>query len=225
MNQILQSHNEDFFGESSTSHSKTISTKKIFIIQFFLCLIVMLIAIMIYFISKYNAVENEKVSKQLMNNFSITTLYANQTTNSAVTPINITENLDSPFVIGLIKIDKIKLMYPILSITTNEFLKIAPCRFEGPLPNQIGNLCIAGHNYVDNKLFSNVHKLQEGDVIQIYGLDGNVLEYIVFFKTEVANTDLTYTSQETNNTKQITLITCNNVLGTRVIVQAKEKGR
>ena len=49
-------------------------------------------------------------------------------------------NSSDSFVIGIIKIDKIKLDYPILSDVSDELLKIAPCRFAGPLPNKIGNL-------------------------------------------------------------------------------------
>ena len=32
------------------------------------------------------------------------------------------------------------------------------------MPNEIGNLCIAGHNYVDYKFFSRVNELEKGDV-------------------------------------------------------------
>ena len=40
----------------------------------------------------------------------------------------------------ILKIDKIKLDYPILSEVSEDLLKIAPCRFAGPLPNNVGNL-------------------------------------------------------------------------------------
>lgn len=64
-------------------------------------------------------------------------------------------------------------------------LKISLCRFAGPMPNEIGNLCIAGHNYVDYKLFSRLHELENGDKIDIYDLNGTKITYAVFDKFEV----------------------------------------
>ena len=113
-------------------------------------------------------------------------------------------------IIGIIKIDKLKLTYPILSETTDELLKIAPCKFSGPTPNEIGNLCIAGHNYDDSRFFSNLSKLNHGDEIQIYNSNGKMLPYVVFDKYETSKTDTSCTLPTTNNIREITLITCNN---------------
>ena len=131
-------------------------------------------------------------------------------------------NSSDSFVIGIIKIDKIKLDYPILSDVSDELLKIAPCRFAGPLPNKIGNLCIAGHNYIDNTSFAQIVKLTSGDTISIYGLDGKSVEYHVTEKKEVEETDFSCTSQFTNGKRIVTLMTCNSIKQTRVIVRAEE---
>lgn len=131
-------------------------------------------------------------------------------------------NSSDSFVIGIIKIDKIKLDYPILSGVSDELLKIAPCRFAGPLPNKIGNLCIAGHNYIDNTSFAQIVKLSSGDTINIYGLDGKSVEYHVTEKKEVEGTDFSCTSQFTNGKRIVTLMTCNSIKQTRVIVRAEE---
>ena len=63
------------------------------------------------------------------------------------------------YTIGVINIPSINVNYPILSTYTDELLKIAPCRFHGPNPNEVGNLCIAGHNYKNSKFFSKVPNL------------------------------------------------------------------
>lgn len=131
-------------------------------------------------------------------------------------------NSSDSFVIGIIKIDKIKLDYPILSDVSDELLKIAPCRFAGPLPNKIGNLCIAGHNYIDNTSFAQIVKLTSGDTISIYGLDGKSVEYHVTEKKEVEGTDFSCTSQFTGGKRIVTLMTCNSIKQTRVIVRAEE---
>ena len=125
------------------------------------------------------------------------------------------------FVIGILKIDKIKLDYPILSEVSEDLLKIAPCRFAGPLPNSVGNLCIAGHNYLDNTFFARISSLKIGDEFAVYGLDGKALDYKIFDKKEVESTDLSCTSQETNGKKIVTLMTCNSIKQTRIILQAE----
>ncbi len=85
----------------------------------------------------------------------------------------------------------------------------------------LGNLCIAGHNYVDNKLFSNINRLAINDIVKIYDLAGNCLEYVVFDISEVPSTDISCTIQKNDKEKYITLITCNNVNGLRLIVKCK----
>lgn len=90
------------------------------------------------------------------------------------------------------------------------------------MPNEIGNLCIAGHNYVDYKFFSRLNELEIDDTIKIYDLAGNIIAYKIFKIYETNSNDTSCTSQDTNNTRMVTLITCNNVNGKRLIIQAKE---
>lgn len=88
----------------------------------------------------------------------------------------------SYYTIGVINIPSINVNYPILSTYTDELLKIAPCKFHGPNPNEVGNLCIAGHNYRNSKFFSKVPNLQLGDTIEITDLSGRMLTYTVYDK-------------------------------------------
>ena len=73
---------------------------------------------------------------------------------------------------GIIEIPKINIYYPVFSELSDELLKIAPCKFYGNSPEKPGNICIAGHNYVDNKFFSNLPELEKDDLIEIYDLNG-----------------------------------------------------
>lgn len=167
--------------------------------------------------------KQEKLSKTLLNNYSLTTLYQNlEDTQNTVRPQKVQVTYSNPFVIGMIRIDKINVNYPILSESNRDLLKISLCRFAGPMPNEIGNLCIAGHNYVDYKMFSRLHELENGDVIDIYDLNGTKITYIVFDKFEVKPNDLSCTSQNVGENKIVTLLTCNNVNGKRTVVKAKE---
>lgn len=123
---------------------------------------------------------------------------------------------------GIIKIDKINLNYSILSISNNDLLNVSVCRFAGPMPNEIGNLCIAGHNYVDYKLFSRLNELNLEDEIVIYDLNGTSKKYIVYDIYETNPEDVSCTFQNTNGLRIVTLVTCNNVNGKRLVIHAKE---
>ena len=80
--------------------------------------------------------KKEKLSRNLVSNFSIMNLYSNTIDNYVSEQLAV-ESKEEPFVIGLIQIDEIKLTYPILSTTTEELLTISPCRFYGPMPNEV----------------------------------------------------------------------------------------
>lgn len=124
--------------------------------------------------------------------------------------------------VAIINIPSIGVNYPILNLTTDELLKISPCYFWGPKPNEVGNFCIVGHNYRNTKFFSKVPTLQNGDIIEITDLTGRTLEYSIYDKYVVDPTDVSCTSQRTNGDKEITVITCTNDSSQRVIVKARE---
>ena len=124
--------------------------------------------------------------------------------------------------IGVINIPSINVNYPILSTYSDALLKIAPCKFHGPNPNEVGNLCIAGHNYRNSKFFSKVPKLENGDVIEITDLAGNTVTYSVYDKFIVNPDQLECTSQLTGGRKEITLITCTDDNKQRHIIKARE---
>ena len=129
--------------------------------------------------------------------------------------------------IATINIPKINVQYPILDGETDSeqeteaLLKIAPTKFWGANPNEVGNFCIVGHNYRNSKFFSKVPTLVNGDVIEITDSSGRTLRYSVYNKYEVVPEDLNCTSQLTNGAKEITVITCTNDSKMRVIVKAR----
>lgn len=170
----------------------------------------------------YNVSQKDKLSKNLAKSFSLSYLYSDSSLYSTSLDNLQVDNETEPFVIGIIKIDKLKLDYPILSSVSDELLEVAPCRFAGPLPNEIGNLCIAGHNYIDNTFFAKISTLEYGDKIDIYGINGDLKTYSVYDKREVDSFDFSCTSQETNGKRIVTLMTCNSIKHTRIIVQSKE---
>ncbi len=207
------------------SYSKIFSDnfKKRNLIILSLAICVIIVSISIYFFIKYKKFQKENFSKNLISNFNITTLYSNISDDYNASKLISSEVENSePFVIGLIQIDSIKLTYPILSTTSDELLLISPCRFYGPMPNEVGNLCIAGHNNINDTQFGKLHSLHIGDIIKIFDLNGNCIEYQIYDKKEISSDDLSCTDQNTYGYKEITLITCNNIKGNRVCIRARE---
>jgi len=123
--------------------------------------------------------------------------------------------------VGAINIPSIDVNYPILSETSDKLLKVSVCKFWGCNPNEVGNLCIAGHNYRNSKFFSKVLKLTVGDIVEITDLENRTLKYSVYDKFTVDPTDVSCTSQLTNGKKIVTLITCTNDSKQRVVVKAR----
>lgn len=126
-------------------------------------------------------------------------------------------------IIGRITIPKIGVDYPIFSETTVELLKISICKFHGGNPNEIGNLCLAGHNYRNNKFFSKVDTLVVGDIIEITDLSKRTIQYEIYDIHTVDPTDRSDTTQLTNGKKEVTLITCTDDNKQRIIVKCTEK--
>ena len=122
--------------------------------------------------------------------------------------------------VGTINIPSIEVNYPILSETSDSLLKVSVCKFWGCNPNEVGNLCIAGHNYRNSKFFSKVLKLTVGDIIEITDMGERTLKYSVYDKFTVDPTDVSCTSQLTNGKKVVTLITCTNDSKQRVVIKA-----
>lgn len=123
--------------------------------------------------------------------------------------------------VGTVSIPSLDIMYPILSETSDKLLKVSVCKFWGSDPNEVGNLCIAGHNYRNKKFFSKVPNMKSGDIIKITDLSGNTVSYKVYNKYTVDPEDVSCTSQLTNGKKIVTLITCTNDSKQRVVVKAE----
>ena len=114
--------------------------------------------------------------------------------------------------------------YDILSKTTNALMKVAPCKFHGASPNEVGNLCVIAHNYRRKGVFfSDVPDLAVGDIVEIQDLSQRVIQYEVYDIHTVMPDNVADTTQKTNGRKEVTLITCTDNNEQRVIVRCKEK--
>ena len=217
MNQIL---NFGFINDNSLSSNKY--KKTIFKYKFLLfsSISFLMIFIFYYLFLYFKAVKISKLSNQILNTYDIQRLYSSNYLESK--PSIVLENGESAEILGFISISSINLRYPILSNISEDFLRIAPCKFYGQNLNDIGNFCIAGHNYDNGEFFSNLRLLNIDDYIEIYNLDGSFISYKIYDIFETNKYDISCTSQDTSS-KEITLITCNNINGNRLIIKAKNR--
>lgn len=126
-------------------------------------------------------------------------------------------------VIGTVQIPEINIEYPILIESTKDSLKKSITRFGNGKVNEIGNLCLAGHNYIDGSMFGKINQLENEDEISILDLHGNKVTYTVFDKYITDPNDNTVTESIDENRREVTLITCINGNKERLIVRASEK--
>lgn len=190
---------------------------KKYIILLFISVTILLLFLLYWSYSYYKIKHKEDVSKSVLSNFNIAKIYSDD---QSYTVIEL-NNSSKAYVIGVIEIQKINIKYPILSEISDELLKISPCKFYGSSPNEKGNLCIAAHNYDDDRFFGNLYKLDAGDNINIYDSCNNLTHYYIYDKFESSEKDTSCINQDTNGQKELTLITCNNLNKNRLIIKAK----
>ena len=148
----------------------------------------------------------------------------NQFSMSTATSIYIAPNGKEYETIGIVKIPKIDITYPILSKTTDALMKVSACKFHGANPNEVGNLCIIAHNYRRKGVFfSDLDTLSVGDIVEIQDLSQRTVEYEVYDIHTVIPKNIDDTTQKTNGRREVTLITCTDDAKQRVIVKCTEK--
>lgn len=124
---------------------------------------------------------------------------------------------------AILKIPSLGIEYPVLSETSEELLKISINKMWGPGPNEVGNYCIAGHNYKSGKMFGKLKNISIGEKMELTDLKGRTITYIVSDKYTIDPTDVKCTSQLTNGKRKLTLITCTNSGSKRLVVQGYEQ--
>ena len=226
MNQIINIDLNKHIDQSEDSNnkytipSKKKSYKKIFNIQFFLSIIAIFIIISVFMYYKISLNNKENFSNLLIDNYSIAKLYSNNTNDDK----NNSTQLEPNSIIGMIEIPILNISYPIFNELTDDLLKTSPCRFFGDFPSQSSNefnLCIAGHNYDNDKFFSKIKDLNINDIIYLYDTSDNQYRYSVIKNYEVKSDDLSPVYSTITDSFELTLVTCNNFNNNRIIIKAK----
>lgn len=192
-------------------------------LMFFL---IVIIGVLIY---KSNIKEKEKIliSNDLQSNLvSSQNVNENYSQNNEKTNTNIEtkENIIKYFkgypVIAKLEIPKINLETYVISEYSKEALGVSVTKFYGGNPNEVGNFCIAGHNYITKNMFHNINQLEEHNKIILTDLKGNRVEYEVYNIETVNPNETQCLSQKTNGKVELTLITCTKDSSKRIIVKA-----
>lgn len=118
-------------------------------------------------------------------------------------------------------IPKIDLETYVFEEYDEEAMWICPTKYFGPNPNEVGNYCIAAHNYKKENMFNHIIELEEKDKIFLTDNENGKIEYQVYDVYKVEPTDNTPLVQETNGQVEITLITCSDYSSKRIIVKAR----
>ena len=230
--------------------------KNFYRIEFFVSIFLVCILFSYYLYGEYDKIKGEESSKKILANSNIqkvendTTIKdellvvyldeedeedeeTSEETETDVEQIHSAERI-SPngtkySIVAEVRIPKIDVQYTVLSVTTDELLKMSPCRFWGADQdrgvydaNKVGNFCIVGHNYRNRKFFSKVPDLVNGDIIELTDASGVTVQYMVYSKYIVDPDDNTCTSQYTNGKREVTLITCTDDSERRHIIKATE---
>ena len=218
--------------------------KKFYKIHFILSIILISILGLSYLYAAYDRDRSEEVSKEVLSQINVrdnTTVddgilvayldgrpessnasqnqeQIGEQQNQVVT----TSDGESYSAVATVDIPSLNLSYPVLSETSDSLLKISPCKFWGPNPNEVGNFCIVGHNYRNSKFFSKVPNLEMGETVELTDMKGRTLKYKIYDKYTVDPTDVRCTSQLTSGKKEVTLITCTDDSSQRVVVKATQ---
>ena len=121
-----------------------------------------------------------------------------------------------------LEIPEISLETYVLKDYSKDALDTSVTKLYGGNPNEIGNFCIAGHNFENDIMFYNLHKLEVGDTFFVSDNDIGKVEYEIYNIYKVLPEDVSCLSQETDGKKEVTLITCTNNAKQRIIVKAQE---
>ena len=188
-------------------------------------IIILILTILFFILFNIQSEENkkqeilaEKVDSQIYENY-----ISNESTDKVKTEEK--EEIESEFkgykVSSKLYVPKINLETYVLEEYSTKALLTSVTKFYGSNPNQIGNFCIAGHNYGPENMFQNIKNLDIDDEIYLTDINGNKMKYTIYDIYTVLPNDTKCLSQRTNGEIELTLITCTFDSEKRIIIKAR----
>ena len=192
----------------------------------FYVLLIAAIAILGIVIYKYGSNQiNEKESQEAVDAFS--NIDFSKIEEESNNPIQLLEYKGYK-IIGVVKIPKIGIEYPILEIgdidpeNAKKPMKLSIVKYWGENINDYGNLSIAGHNNKDGTMFGKTKKLEKGDIVELTDLKGQTIQYSIYDIFVTDPNDVSILLPKDELVREVTLITCTNGNKQRLILKAKE---
>lgn len=144
------------------------------------------------------------------------------TTEDTQTAENVKNRLNGQTLVGLIEIPKIDLIYAIVEGTSDYNLGVAIGHMSQTASvGAVGNCCLAGHRGgTSGPYFKKINQLEPNDEIKITDTYGQLYTYHVTESFVVEPEDMWVTKEEDQQTKLLTLITCQEHGNKRLIVRA-----
>ena len=195
--------------------------KKITVYRIILAILVITALVLVVFVIKKN-VESNKIENSTQSVLQEIKKEKESNPNDIDVIQEIDQEIEGYKVVGIINIPKINIEYPILEKTNKESLKLSITKFYGEKINQIGNVVLAGHNNLNNKMFGKMDKLENGDIIELTDSQMVTIKYEVFDKYIIDPNDISCIYPVDENSREVTLITCTNRDKNRLIVKARE---
>lgn len=121
-------------------------------------------------------------------------------------------------VLGQLVIEKLGVEQYILDSTEDGAYENGVVKLYGDYINEIGNFCIAGHNY--EGVFEKLNELEIDDTFYILNRKEEKTEYKIVGIYDIEPEDLTCLVPN-DKTVEVTLITCENGAITRLVVKAE----
>lgn len=133
------------------------------------------------------------------------------------------DRLKDNTVIGIIEIEGINIIYPIVEGTTTEALAAGICHFNGTaMMGEVGNCALAGHRGGKyGPYFKYLVDLKIGDEIKLTDEYGIEYTYVMYESFVVEPTEVWVIKDTGDNTKMLTLITCYNNGTQRYVLRAR----
>ena len=188
-------------------------------------LLIVAIIVIGMIIYKYGSNQiNEKESQEVVEAFSNIDFSENNEESEQQSQLN----YKGYNVIGIVKIPKINIEYPIIEIgdidpeSAKKPMKLSIIKYWGENVNDYGNLSIAGHNNKDGTMFEKTKKLEIGDIVELTDLKGQTIQYSIYDIFVTDPNDVSILLPKDEQIREVTLITCTNGNRQRLILKAQE---
>ena len=188
------------------------------IIIFLFILVILIVCTTSIIVLKFLNKEDKSISENIVEENKIV---EENIIEEPIEDVDIPDKMGNYNVIGQLVIDKIDVKNNILDRTDDASLNLSVTKFYGRGVNDIGNLCITGHNY--KNLLKRLSELEVGDTFYLINKETkSKVTYQVYNMYSCYPNEVECLDQPTEQVREVTIITCNPGGVTRLICKARE---